>query len=48
MRYLYALNIHRQKMPLDKRQYDCPSCHASIDRDLNAAINVENAESSAV
>ncbi|WP_281362133.1 RNA-guided endonuclease InsQ/TnpB family protein [Oxynema aestuarii] len=39
---------HRQKMPLDRRQYDCPNCHASIDRDLNAAINVENAESSAV
>jgi putative transposase len=39
---------HQQKMPLDKRQYDCPSCHVSIDRDLNAAINLENAESSAV
>nr|WP_246259831.1 transposase [Oxynema aestuarii] len=39
---------HRQKMLLDRRQYDCPNCHASIDRDLNAAINVENAESSAV
>jgi len=39
---------HQQTMPLDKRQYDCPNCHVSIDRDLNAAINVENAESSAV
>jgi putative transposase len=39
---------HQQKMPLDRRQYDCPNGHASIDRDLNAAINVENAESSAV
>jgi putative transposase len=39
---------HRQTMPLHKRQYDCPSCHVSIDRDFNAAINVENAESSAV
>lgn len=39
---------HRQKMPLDKRQYDCPNCHVSIDRDLNAAINLENAESSTV
>ncbi|WP_254564909.1 transposase [Oscillatoria sp. HE19RPO] len=39
---------HRQKMPLHKRQYDCPNCHLSIDRDLNASINLENADSSAV
>nr|WP_317618991.1 RNA-guided endonuclease TnpB family protein [Laspinema sp. D3d] len=38
----------RQKMPLHKRQYDCPNCHLSIDRDLNASINLENADSSAV
>ncbi|MGL5196992.1 MAG: zinc ribbon domain-containing protein, partial [Chroococcales cyanobacterium] len=31
-----------------KRQYDCPNCHLSIDRDLNASIILENADSSAV
>ncbi len=39
---------HKQKMPLEKRQYDCPNCGISIDRDLNAAINLECADSSAV
>jgi putative transposase len=32
---------HRQKMPLNQRTYDCPNCGISIDRDLNAAINLE-------
>ncbi|MGI8542203.1 MAG: RNA-guided endonuclease InsQ/TnpB family protein [Aridibacter sp.] len=31
---------HRQKMPLDIRLYDCPECHISIDRDLNASLNI--------
>ncbi len=33
---------HRQAMPLDVRTYDCPSCHVSIDRDLNAAMNIRD------
>lgn len=33
---------HQQKMPLLVRVYDCPSCGASLDRDLNAAINLSN------
>lgn len=32
---------HRQKMPLGVRIFDCPICHISIDRDLNAAINIK-------
>lgn len=31
---------HRQKMPLSKRVLDCPCCHAHLDRDLNAALNI--------
>ncbi len=31
---------HRQKMPLDVRIFDCPCCHAHLDRDLNAALNI--------
>jgi putative transposase len=34
---------HQQKMPLKVRTYDCPKCGLSIDRDLNASINLENA-----
>lgn len=37
---------HRQKMPLSKRQYSCPRCGLSVNRDLNAARNL--AASSAV
>ncbi len=33
---------HRQKMPLFTRVYECPNCGLSIDRDLNAAINLSN------
>jgi putative transposase len=33
---------NRQKMPLKERVYNCPSCKASIDRDLNASINLAN------
>src|SRR6266702_5998080 len=31
---------HRQKMPLSERTYHCPCCLLSIDRDLNAALNI--------
>lgn len=31
---------HRQKMPLSERVYHCPCCLLSIDRDLNAALNI--------
>jgi len=31
---------HQQKMPLKERVYNCPSCGISLDRDLNAAINL--------
>lgn len=33
---------HKQDMPLSVRTYDCPNCGISIDRDLNAAINILN------
>lgn len=43
---------HRQQMPLHLRTYDCDSCGISIDRDLNASINIrdysETADSSSV
>lgn len=32
-----------QVMPLHMRQYDCVGCGCSIDRDLNAAINIRRA-----
>ena len=31
---------HRQKLTLDRRIFDCPSCHISIDRDFNASLNI--------
>ncbi len=31
---------HRQKMPLAERIFNCPCCHAYIDRDLNASLNI--------
>ena len=30
-------------MPLNVRTYDCPECGLSIDRDLNASINLRDA-----
>jgi putative transposase len=33
---------HRQKMPLDQRTYNCPSCGLQMDRDANAAMNIRN------
>ncbi|NES68177.1 MAG: IS200/IS605 family element transposase accessory protein TnpB, partial [Okeania sp. SIO2D1] len=34
---------HVQDMPLNVRTYDCPECGLSIDRDLNASINLRDA-----
>jgi putative transposase len=31
---------HRQKMPLSERIFACPCCHAHLDRDLNASLNI--------
>jgi putative transposase len=31
---------HRQTMPLSERTYHCPCCLLTIDRDLNAALNI--------
>ena len=33
---------NKQKMPLKIRTYNCPVCGNTIDRDLNAAINIRN------
>ena len=33
---------HIKKMPLEERTYECPHCGASIDRDMNAAINIRS------
>jgi putative transposase len=38
---------HKQDMPLQLRIYDCPACGISIDRDLNASLNILNWEPSA-
>lgn len=32
---------HKQKMKQEQRTYLCPSCGARMDRDVNAAINIE-------
>jgi putative transposase len=38
---------HKQDMPLNLRTYDCLVCGRSIDRDLNASLNILNWEPSA-
>jgi putative transposase len=30
-----------QNMPLDVRVFNCGGCHCSVDRDLNAALNIK-------
>ncbi len=32
----------KEKLSLSERQYDCSKCGVSIDRDINAAINLKN------
>jgi putative transposase len=32
---------HRQPMPLSEREYHCPCCHLSLDRDWNASKNIK-------
>ena len=39
---------HKKDMPLQVRTYDCPACGLSIDRDLNASLNILNWEPSAI
>ena len=33
---------HKVKKPLSQRTHNCPVCHTSLCRDLNAAINIRN------
>lgn len=33
---------HKSKKPLSQRMHNCPICHASLCRDLNASINIKN------
>jgi putative transposase len=33
---------HIQDMPLGVRVFECGSCHCSVDRDLNAALNIKH------
>ena len=39
---------HKKDMPLQVRTYDCPACGLSVDRDLNASLNVLNWEPKAI
>ncbi len=39
---------HRKPLPLKERVYNCGGCGISIDRDLNAAINIRNYSEPAV
>ena len=39
---------NKKDMPLGFWTYDCPACGISIDRDLNASMNILNWEPSAV
>jgi putative transposase len=38
----------KKDMPLSLRTYDCPACGSSIDRDLNASLNILNWEPKAI
>jgi putative transposase len=35
---------HKAKKALSQRMHNCPVCHTSLCRDLNAAINIKNPE----
>ncbi|MEG4573630.1 zinc ribbon domain-containing protein [Microcoleus sp. N3A4] len=35
---------NKQDMPLNARTYDCSSCSMSMERELNASINILNWE----
>ncbi|WP_366055489.1 zinc ribbon domain-containing protein [Microcoleus sp. PH2017_14_LAR_D_A] len=39
---------HKKDMPLSVRTYDCPACGLSVDRDLNASLNILNWEPKAI
>lgn len=45
---LHSLHGEIQDMPLSVRTYDCPACGLSIDRDLNASLNILNWEPKAI
>ncbi|MGL4971803.1 MAG: zinc ribbon domain-containing protein, partial [Culicoidibacterales bacterium] len=32
----------KSRLSLSERTFDCEACHITIDRDLNAAINLSN------
>ena len=32
---------HKVKKPLSQRMHNCPICHVSLCRDLNAAVNIK-------
>jgi putative transposase len=37
-----SLQVNIQEMPLSKRVFECPECGISIDRDLDASLNIRN------
>jgi putative transposase len=39
---------HKKDMPLSVRTFDCPACGSSLDRDLNASLNILNWEPKAI
>lgn len=39
---------HKKDMPLRVRTFDCPACGLSLDRDLNASLNILNWEPKAI
>jgi len=45
---IHSLHGEIQDMPLSVRTYDCPGCGLSIDRDLNASLNILNWEPKAI
>jgi len=39
---------HKKDLPLSVRTYDCPACGLSVERDLNASLNILNWEPKAI